>query len=45
MIAATVTKPAIAVSVVGSSATRYDKRVDIYVSSILLAATVIWWIN
>jgi len=26
-------------------ATRYDKRVDIYLSSILLAATVIWWIN
>ncbi len=26
-------------------ATRYDKRVDIYLSSILLAAAVTWWIN
>jgi transposase len=26
-------------------ATRYDKRVDIYLSTILLAAAVIWWIN
>lgn len=26
-------------------ATRYDKRADIYLSAILLAATVTWWIN
>ncbi|MGB6759236.1 MAG: IS5/IS1182 family transposase, partial [Xanthobacteraceae bacterium] len=26
-------------------ATRYDKRVDVYLSSILLAAAVTWWIN
>jgi len=26
-------------------ATRYDKRVDIYLSSILLAAAITWWIN
>ncbi len=26
-------------------ATRYDKRADIYLSAILLAAAVTWWIN
>ena len=26
-------------------ATRYDKRGDIYLSSILLAAAITWWIN
>lgn len=26
-------------------ATRYDKRADTYLSAVLLAATVIWWIN
>jgi transposase len=26
-------------------ATRYDKRVDIYLSSVLLAAAVTWWLN
>jgi putative transposase len=26
-------------------AKRYDKRVDIFLSSILLAAAVTWWIN
>ena len=26
-------------------ATRYDKRADIYLSAILLAATVTWWTN
>ena len=26
-------------------ATRYDKRADIYLSSILLAAAVTWWAN
>ena len=26
-------------------ATRYDKRADIYLSTILLAATLTWWIN
>jgi transposase len=26
-------------------ATRYDKRVDIYLSSVLLAATLSWWTN
>jgi transposase len=26
-------------------ATRYDKRADIYLSTILLAAALIWWIN
>jgi transposase len=26
-------------------ATRYDKRIDIFLSSILLAAAVTWWIN
>jgi transposase len=26
-------------------ATRYDKRADIYLSSVLLAATAIWWAN
>lgn len=26
-------------------ATRYDKRADIFLSAVLLAATVTWWIN
>jgi len=26
-------------------ATRYDKRADAFLSAVLLAATVIWWIN
>jgi transposase len=26
-------------------ATRYDKRADIYLSAILLAAAITWWIN
>ena len=26
-------------------ATRYDKRADIFLSAILLAATLIWWLN
>ncbi len=26
-------------------ATRYDKRADTYLSTVLIAATVIWWIN
>jgi putative transposase len=26
-------------------ATRYDKRVDIILSAVLLAAAVTWWIN
>ncbi|MCH7543082.1 MAG: transposase, partial [Proteobacteria bacterium] len=26
-------------------ATRYDKRADTYLSSVLLAAAIIWWIN
>jgi transposase len=26
-------------------ATRYDKRADIFMSSIALAATVVWWLN
>jgi putative transposase len=26
-------------------ATRYDKRADVYLSSVLLAATVTWWAN
>jgi len=26
-------------------ATRYDKRADIFLSTILLAATLTWWIN
>jgi transposase len=26
-------------------ATRYDKRADIFLSTILLAATVTWWLN
>jgi putative transposase len=26
-------------------ATRYDKRADIYFSTILLAAALTWWIN
>ena len=26
-------------------ATRYDKRADIYLSAILLAAALTWWIN
>ena len=26
-------------------ATRYDKRADIYLSTILLAAAITWWIN
>ena len=26
-------------------ATRYDKRADIYLSAILLAAALIWWLN
>ena len=26
-------------------ATRYDKRVDIYLSSVFLAATITWWAN
>jgi putative transposase len=26
-------------------ATRYDKRADIYLSVVLLAAALIWWIN
>jgi hypothetical protein len=25
--------------------TRYDKRADIYMSAILLAAALTWWIN
>ncbi len=27
------------------SATRYDKRADIFMSTIALAATVVWWIS
>ena len=26
-------------------ATRYDKRADMYLSSVFLAATVTWWAN
>jgi transposase len=26
-------------------ATRYDKRADVYLSAILLAAALTWWIN
>ncbi len=26
-------------------ATRYDKRADIYLSAVLLAAALTWWIN
>ena len=26
-------------------ATRYDKRIDIFLSAILLAAAITWWIN
>ncbi len=26
-------------------ATRYDKRADTYLSAVLLAATIIWWLN
>jgi len=26
-------------------ATRYDKRADIFLSAVLLAATLTWWIN
>jgi putative transposase len=26
-------------------ATRYDKRADIFLSAILLAAALIWWLN
>lgn len=26
-------------------ATRYDKRADTYLSSVLLAAAVVWWLN
>ena len=26
-------------------ATRYDKRADIYLSAVLLAAAITWWIN
>ena len=26
-------------------ATRYDRRLDVYLSSVLLAAAVTWWIN
>ncbi|OKO79275.1 transposase, partial [Bradyrhizobium sp. AS23.2] len=26
-------------------ATRYDKRADIFLSAILLAAALTWWIN
>jgi transposase len=26
-------------------ATRYDKRADTYLSAVMIAATVIWWLN
>jgi len=26
-------------------ATRYDKRVDIFLASIFLAASITWWLN
>ena len=26
-------------------ATRYDKRADVYLSAVLLAAALTWWIN
>ena len=26
-------------------ATRYDKRADIFLAAVLIAATLVWWIN